>query len=74
MQGIREKQRLLVEILTTKAFKNGTLRDSTRLLLEETIEFCAKYERSKRPFYHDYQGPIATAKIKPERKTSNASL
>ena len=58
MKGIREKQRLLVQLLTTKAYKNGTLRDSTKLLLEETIEFCAKYERSKRPFPHDIHGSI----------------
>lgn len=58
MKGIREKQRLLVQLLTTKAYKDGTLRDSTKLLLEETIEFCAKYERNRRPFPHDLQGPI----------------
>ena len=35
MKGIREKQRLLVQLLTTKAYKDGALRDSTKLLLEE---------------------------------------
>ena len=53
MKGIREKQRLLVSLLTTQAYQNGTMRDSTRQLLSETIEFCAAYERSKAPFYHD---------------------
>lgn len=68
MKGIREKQRLLVQLLTTKAYKDGTLRDSTKLLLEETIEFCAKYERNRRSFPHDFQGPIQ------KREISNAFL
>ena len=50
MKGIREKQRLLVQLLTTKAFNEGTMRPSTKKLLEETIAFCAKYENAKRPF------------------------
>ena len=50
MKGIREKQRLLVELLTTKAFENGTMKESTKKLLNETIAFCAKYEEQKRPF------------------------
>lgn len=68
MKGIREKQRLLVQLLTTKAYKDGALRDSTKLLLEETIEFCAKCERNRRSFPHDFQGPIQ------KREISNASF
>ena len=50
MKGIRSKQRQLVEILTTKAYIEGTLRPSTKALLQELIEQCATYERSKGPF------------------------
>jgi predicted nuclease with TOPRIM domain len=53
MNGIREKQRLLVALLTTKAYSNGTMRESTQRLLSETIDFCARYERKKLPFPHD---------------------
>jgi len=56
MRGIRNKQRLLVELLTTKAHAQGTLRPSTQRLLDDTIKQCAKYERSKRPFNHDVKG------------------
>lgn len=56
MKGIREKQRLLVALLTTQAYRDGTMRESTRKLLSETIEFCAQYERNKAPFYHDMRG------------------
>ena len=56
MKGIREKQRLLVALLTTQAYRNGTMRESTQNLLNETIEFCAQYERQKAPFYHDIKG------------------
>jgi hypothetical protein len=56
MKGIREKQRLLVALLTTQAYRNGTMRESTQNLLDETIEFCAQYERKKAPFYHDIKG------------------
>ena len=53
MKGIRSKQRLLVELLSTKAYKQGTMKESTLKLLDETIEFCAKYERSIRPLNCD---------------------
>jgi len=56
MKGIRSKQRQLVEILTSKAYAGGTLRPSTKALLQELIEQCAKYERSKGPFNHDATG------------------
>ena len=56
MKGIRSKQRQLVEILTTKAYIEGTLRPSTKALLQELIEQCATYERSKGPFNHDVKG------------------
>ena len=53
IRDIRAKQRLLVELLSTKAYKDGTMKESTKLLLDETIKFCAEYERSKRPFNCD---------------------
>ena len=53
MKGIREKQRLLVELLTTQAHQSDTMRESTKKLLQETLDFCAAYERSKRPFNHE---------------------
>ena len=53
MTGIRSKQRLLVELLSTKAYKQGTMRESTLKLLNETIEFCAEYERAKGPLNCD---------------------
>lgn len=53
MKGIKAKQRLLVELLSTKAYRDGTMKESTKLLLDETIRFCAEYERSKRPFNCD---------------------
>jgi len=56
MKGIRNKQRLLVELMTTKAYRQGTLRPSTQRLLDETIKQCAEYERNKRPFNHDATG------------------
>ena len=56
MKGIRSKQRQLVEILTTRAYIEGTLRPSTKALLQRLIEQCAKYERSKGPFNHDATG------------------
>ena len=57
MQGIRNRQRLLVELLTTKAYNKGDLRPSTQQLLDDTIRQCAEYERRKRPFNHDIKGP-----------------
>ena len=56
MKGIRSKQRQLVEILTTKAYIEGTLRPSTQTLLQKLIEQCATHERSKGPFNHDATG------------------
>ena len=53
MQGIRKKQRLLVELLTTKAYKTKSFRPSTQKLMIDTLDFCAKYERAKRPFNHE---------------------
>ena len=53
MKGIREKQRLLVELLTTQAHQENKMRESTKKLLQETIEFCAAYERTQRPFNHE---------------------
>ncbi len=58
-QGIRERQRRLVEILETKAFKESGfagLRTSTLETLQSDIAFCAAYERAKRPFNHDVRG------------------
>ena len=53
MNGIRAKQRLLVELLTTKAYREGTMRESTQKLLADTIEFISDYERQKSPFNHE---------------------
>ena len=56
MRGIRKKQRLLVELLTTNAFRNGTMKESTKALLSDTIRDVAEYEQSKAPFNHECEG------------------
>ena len=53
MKGIREQQRLVIEIMTTDAYTAGNLRPSTQRVLDGAVAFCAKYERTKRPFNHD---------------------
>ena len=58
MIGIRSKQRLLVELLSTKAYKEGTMKESTMKLLNETIESCVEYERSKGPLNCDKESDI----------------
>tara|TARA_R100001443_G_scaffold70601_1_gene78901 strand:+ start:1042 stop:1317 length:276 start_codon:yes stop_codon:yes gene_type:complete len=53
--GIRKKQRTLVELLVTAAYQNGNLAPSTKELLEQTLECCVKYEKSKRPLINEKQ-------------------
>jgi len=53
MQGIRSKQRQLVEMLTSKGYTQGTLKPSTQTILNGLIKDCADYERGKGPFNHD---------------------
>ncbi len=50
--GIREKQRQLVELLVNVRMAKISPDDfapSTKELLENTLEYCVKYEISKRP-------------------------
>ena len=56
MQGIRSKQRQLIEILTSKGYNQGTLKPSTQGILQGLIDDCAKYERRKGPFNHEVKG------------------
>jgi len=36
-----------MSLLTSKGYREGTLRPSTQKTLDELIEFCAAYERHK---------------------------
>jgi hypothetical protein len=50
MKGIRDKQKTLIQILDTKAFRKcgiDGLRDSTKTILLKLIDDCVKYEKSK---------------------------
>ena len=46
-RGIRYAQSKLMDILTTKGYREGTLAASTQATLDDLIAFCAAYEKHR---------------------------
>jgi len=46
-KGIRYAQSKLINILTSKGYREGTLATSTQVVLDDLIEFCAAYENHR---------------------------